>query len=74
MTFDLSALKAYVGGILATAGPSLSSFLVNIFEKGVGIDLPVSVEQTVLYGITFVLGYVGVYFTSNNLKIVAKEA
>lgn len=67
MKFDLSALKAYVGGLLATGGPSISAFIVGVFEKATGFDLPVSMEGIVLSAVTFILGYVGVYFTSNQL-------
>jgi hypothetical protein len=65
MKFDLSAAKAYVGGILATAGVPVSNFIVGVFEKTTGFDIPVSIEGVVLTGVTFVLGYIGVYFTPN---------
>jgi hypothetical protein len=65
MKFNLEAAKAYMGGLMATAGPSVSAFIIGMFESGTGIDLPSSVEGFVLTGVTFVLGYVGVYFTPN---------
>jgi len=67
MKFDLSALKAYMGGLVATAGPAVSAFIIGAFEKATAFDLPVSIEGFILTGVTFVLGYVGVYFTSNSL-------
>ena len=65
MKFNLEAAKAYVGGLVATAGIPVSNFIVGMFEKSTGIDLPSSVEGIVLTAVTFVLGYVGVYFTPN---------
>jgi hypothetical protein len=65
MKFDFSAAKAYVGGILATAGVPISTFIVGMVEKMTGFDIPVSIEGLVLTGVTFVLGYIGVYFTPN---------
>ena len=65
MVFDLRAAKAYVGGILATAAPAVSGFVVGIVEASTGWDIPVSLEQTLLTGVAFVLGWVGVYFTPN---------
>ena len=65
MKFNLEAAKAYVRGIVATAGIPISNFLVGMFESVSGLDLPSSVEGIVLTGVTFVLGYIGVYFTPN---------
>lgn len=65
MVFDLRAAKAYVGGLLATAAPSVSSFIVGLIESITGWDIPVSLEQTLLTGVAFVLGWIGVYLTPN---------
>ena len=65
MTFDFTALKAYMGGLVATAGPGISQFLVGALESVTGFDIPASIEGFILTGVTFVLGYVGVYFTKN---------
>lgn len=65
MMFDLRAAKAYVGGLLATAAPEVSGFLVGLIEHATGWDIPVSMEKMMLTGIAFVLGWVGVYFTPN---------
>lgn len=65
MVFDLRAAKAYAGGILATAAPGVSAFIVGILEAATGWDIPVSLEQTILTGVAFVLGWIGVYFTPN---------
>ena len=65
MMFDLRAAKAYVGGLLATAAPSVSGFIVGLIEKGTGWDIPVTLENTLLTGVAFVLGWLGVYLTPN---------
>lgn len=65
MKFNLEAAKAYVGGLIATAGPAVSEFIIHTFEAGTGFDIPASVEGVIITGVTFILGYVGVYFTPN---------
>lgn len=65
MKFNLEAAKAYVGGIMTTAAPAISSFIIGLFESGTGIDLPVNVENIVLTAVAFALGYIGVYATPN---------
>lgn len=65
MKFNLEAAKAYMGGVVATAGPALSNFIVGAAEASTGIDIPTSVEGVILTAITFVLGFLGVYFTPN---------
>lgn len=65
MMFDLRAAKAYVGGLLATAAPGVSGFLVGLIETSTGWDIPVSLENTLLTAVAFVLGWIGVYFTPN---------
>lgn len=65
MVFDLRAAKAYAGGILATAAPPVSAFIVGIVEAATGWDIPTSLENTILTGVAFVLGWIGVYFTPN---------
>ncbi len=65
MKFNLEAAKAYVGGLMATAAPHVSGFLVGLFESATGIDLPANVEGIILTGVAFVLGYIGVYVTPN---------
>lgn len=65
MKFNLEAAKAYVGGLMATAAPQVSGFLVGLFESATGVDLPVNVEGIILTVVAFVLGYVGVYVTPN---------
>lgn len=65
MKFDLSAAKAYVGGVLAVAGEPVAHFLIGLVEKGLGIDIPVNLEAFVIMGATYALGHTGVYFTKN---------
>lgn len=65
MKFNLEAAKAYMGGLVATAGPFISTTIIGLFEASTGIDLPTSVEGFILTGVTFVIGYVGVYVVPN---------
>lgn len=65
MKFNLEAAKAYVGGLMATAAPQVSGFIVGLFESTTSIDLPANVEGVVLTVVAFVLGYLGVYVTPN---------
>ena len=65
MVFDLRAAKAYAGGILATAAPPVSNFIVGLIEAATGWDIPVSLENMLLTGVAFVIGWIGVYFTPN---------
>lgn len=65
MKFDLTAAKAYVGALVATSAPAVSSFLIGLFEKATGIDLPASIEGIILTGVTAVVGYIAVYWTPN---------
>lgn len=65
MKFNLEAAKAYMAGLMVTAAPSVSAFIVGMFEAATSIDLPASIEGFVLTAVGFVLGYIGVYFTPN---------
>lgn len=67
MTFDLGALKAYVGGLFSTGGATVSAFLIKAFETGTGIDIPATLEGLIVSGVAFVMGYVAVWITSNDL-------
>ena len=53
MVFDLRAAKAYAGGILATAAPPVSNFIVGLVEAATGWDIPVSLENMLLTGVAF---------------------
>lgn len=65
MKFNLEAAKAYMGGVVGGAAASISAFAIGLFEASTGIDLPASVEGFILTGVSFVIGYVAVYFTPN---------
>lgn len=65
MIFDLRAAKAYVGGAIAAAGPVVSGAIIGVFEAGTHLDIPANIEGYILAGVSYALGYVGVYFTRN---------
>jgi hypothetical protein len=65
MKFDLTAAKAYVGAIVATSAPAVSSFLIGVAEAATGFDIPTSVEALIVTAVTAVIGYVAVYVTPN---------
>lgn len=66
MKFNLSALKAYVGGLFgAGAGTGLATWMVGAFEAAFAIDVPANLEAMAITAIAGAIGYVAVYFTSN---------
>lgn len=65
MVFDWRAAKAYVGGIIAGAGPTVAGWIVGGFHAATGLTVPDPIQQTLVMGVSFVLGWVGVYFTRN---------
>ena len=67
MKFDLSALKAYIGGLIGTWGLPIGAFIIKALEAATGFDIPVGIESVIASGVNFVFGYIAVYFTSNQL-------
>lgn len=65
MKFDLTAAKAYVGGILAVAAVPVSTFIGGLFHAGLGMDLPSWAATALTTGLAYVFGHVGVYLTPN---------
>ena len=67
MKFDLSALKAYIGGLIGTWGLPFGAFLIAALETSLGFDIPSGIESIIASGVNFVFGSIAVYFTSNQL-------
>lgn len=67
MVFNLQAAKAYIGALIgaSTFPTGVSNFFIGLIEKGVGIDLPASVEGIIYYGVAAAVGYIAVYFVPN---------
>jgi hypothetical protein len=73
MKFNLSALKAYVGGLAGAGfGTTFAGWLVHGAEAAFSIDIPANIEVMAITAIAGGLSYVGVYFTSNTLGSAAK--
>lgn len=69
MTFDLGALKAYIGGLLASTAfaTTVAAWLIGGFEALLGIDIPPDLEGYFVMAVGFALGWLAIYFTSNQL-------
>lgn len=65
MIFNLQAAKAYVGGLMASAGIPVGTFFIQLAEKLTGWDIPASAETLFIGGVAYVLGHLAVYFTPN---------
>lgn len=63
--FNLSAAKAYVGGVVAAAGLPVATFFIGIFESLTGIDIPASMEAMIVTAFAYVLGHAAVYLVPN---------
>jgi hypothetical protein len=69
MTFDFSALKAYMGGLMGAGfGALVAGFIVHASEAAFHLTLPSDVEGWVITAIAGAISYVGVYFTTNVVK------
>lgn len=73
MQFNLSALKAYIGAALMAAQENISPAggilraVIDSIEASISFDIPSSIETVLATGISMAIGYIAVYFTSNDL-------
>jgi len=68
MVLDLGAAKAYVGGILATSGVQIATFVIQAVMTMMGLETdppPTELESAATYSLAGVLGFIAVYWTSN---------
>lgn len=75
MEFNATALKAWVGGVITGTqdvvsqgngvGGWITGFVIGAFENGTGFDLPGSFEVAIASGVSWLIGYTLVYWTSN---------
>lgn len=65
MKFDLSAFKAWVGGLFATAGIGIANLVIHGIEAGFGFDIPANLEGYIITAVSFAVGYFAVYFAPN---------
>lgn len=73
LRWDMAAAKAYVGAAIAAWPPGISDFIIRLIEAGIGWDIPVSFEQIIGKGVAAAIGFIAVYFTSNDLRVVKVE-
>lgn len=64
MKFDTSALKAYVGMLLATYGAYIAEQITGFLMSLIGFGTP-ELKTAVSTIIAAIIGYVAVYFTPN---------
>lgn len=73
MKFDLSALKAWMASVLTGVASASSTesgagaAVIGIIEKLTGFDIPPNGEVIVAGAVGWLIGYVAVYMTSNEL-------
>lgn len=65
MKFDLTAAKAYVGGVLAVAAVPVAGFVVGLIHAGTGFDIPTGVSTVLTTGLAYAFAHVAVYFVPN---------
>lgn len=65
MKFDTTALKAYVGMLLATYGAYIAAQLTDFLFAAIGLAGSVELKTAVSTLIAAAIGYVAVYFTPN---------
>lgn len=68
MYIDLRAAKAYVGGLLATSGTQIATFLVQAVMTMMGMETnppPTPNETAAIHVVAGILGFLAVYWTSN---------
>lgn len=64
MTWNMTAFKAYVGGVAATAGIPVGNFILHLVESGTG-DLPPMFDNAIVGGIAYAIGHLAVYIAKN---------
>lgn len=64
MSWNMTAFKAYVGGVAATAGVPVGTFILHLIESGMG-DLPSSIDTMIVGAIAYVIGHLAVYVAKN---------
>lgn len=68
MYLDFRAAKAYVGALLATSGVQIAQFIVHASMTVMGLETdppPTEFETAAIHGIAGLLGFLSVYWTSN---------
>lgn len=67
MSWDMTAFKAYIGGVVATAGVPIGTFVLKLLESGFQTDFSSQIDMSIIGGVAYVIGHIGVYFAKNKL-------
>jgi hypothetical protein len=65
LAFNLNALKAHVGGVLAANAVNVGPWVLELVEKTTTIDFPTQIDGLIVLGVNYAIGFIVVWLTPN---------